>query len=245
MIPIKMMSQPNDVTCGPTCLHSIYSWLGDDISLEQVISEVTYLELGGTLAVLLGTHALKRGYDVKIYSYNLRVFDPTWFTGQKTDILAKLNAQLYFKHDPKLKAAIGCYIQFLEQGGEILLKNLTPALLKFWFSRQTPIISGLCYTYLYESMREYTTDGSDMISDDVRGYPGGHFVVLSGYDEEHKHVVVADPYKKNPISGDNYYSVDVHRLINSIMLGILTYDSNLLIIQKKPINSLNEPSRQT
>lgn len=41
--------------------------------------ETPELEDGGTLAVLLGTQAIRRGYHAKIFTYNLRVFDPSWF----------------------------------------------------------------------------------------------------------------------------------------------------------------------
>jgi hypothetical protein len=60
----------------------------------------------------------------------------------------------------------------------------------------------------------------------------GHFVVLCGYDEEKKHVVIADPYTNHPFKS-NRYSVKVNKLINSILLGIVTYDSILLIIEPK------------
>ena len=76
---LKILTQPDDSTCGPTSLHAVYQYFDDDISLDQVIKEVSFLEEGGTLAVMLGCHALKRGYKVKIYTYNLHVFDPTWF----------------------------------------------------------------------------------------------------------------------------------------------------------------------
>jgi hypothetical protein len=46
---------------------------------------------------------------------------------------------------------------------------------------------------------------------------------------------VADPYQDNPYSSDLYYHVPVGRLINAIMLGIVTYDANLLIISKDPL----------
>jgi hypothetical protein len=39
-------------------------------------------------------------------------------------------------------------------------------------------------------------------------------------------VLVADPYQDNPYSKDLYYHVPVGRLINAIMLGIVTYDAN-------------------
>ena len=46
---------------------------------------------------------------------------------------------------------------------------------------------------------------------------------------------MADPYQDNPLGEDRYYQVPVGRLINSILLGIVTYDANLLIISKKPL----------
>ena len=44
---------------------------------------------------------------------------------------------------------------------------------------------------------------------------------------------VADPVEPNPLGKDKLYSVGFGRLINSIMLGILTYDANLLVIEPK------------
>jgi hypothetical protein len=43
--------------------------------------------------------------------------------------------------------------------------------------------------------------------------------------------VVADPYQENPFYRNNYYEVKTTRLINSIMLGIVTYDANLLVVE--------------
>lgn len=78
-LDFDIQSQPDEVTCGPTCLHALYQYYGEDISLKQVIREVKQLKAGGTLAVMLGNHALQRGYKAYIYTYNLNVFDPSWF----------------------------------------------------------------------------------------------------------------------------------------------------------------------
>lgn len=59
---LEILPQPDDTTCGPTCLHAVYSYFGDALDLSTVIGEVQTLEEGGTLAVLLGLHALRRGY---------------------------------------------------------------------------------------------------------------------------------------------------------------------------------------
>jgi len=138
-----IQSQPDEVTCGPTCLHALYQYYGEDVSLKQVIREVKHLKTGGTLAVMLGNHALQRGYKAHIYTYNLNVYDS------------------------------------------------------------------------------------------IKGEPVGHFVIISGYEEEKNSVYLADPMTPNPLGKGQVYKVSFPRLINSIMLGIVTYDANLLVIEPK------------
>ncbi|MBF0275453.1 MAG: peptidase-C39 like family protein, partial [Nitrospinae bacterium] len=93
-------------------------------------------------------------------------------------------------------------------------------------------LTGLSSTYLYGSVREYSV-GVKSTFDDIKGYPTGHFVLVSGYDPEEGKALVADPYRNNPMAEGNYYRVKIRRLFNAIMLGIITHDANLLIIQPK------------
>jgi hypothetical protein len=67
----------------------------------------------------------------------------------------------------------------------------------------------------------------------VRGIPTGHFVVLSGYDRENRLVQISDPLLPNPVSSTHQYEVNTDRLICAILLGIVTYDANLLIIEPR------------
>ena len=77
LLDFDINKQPDNTTCGPTCLHAVYRYYNDSISLQEVISEVSLLEEGGTLAVYLACHALRRGYKTTIFPYNLQIFDPT------------------------------------------------------------------------------------------------------------------------------------------------------------------------
>ncbi|QCR21900.1 peptidase-C39 like family protein [Pontibacter sp. SGAir0037] len=230
MIPIKIHTQPDDSTCGPTSLHAVYRYFKDNISLSDVIKEVPSLDEGGTLEVLLACHALQRGYHARIYTYNLHIFDPTWFTLDNDGIIAKLEAQLQVKSGSKFLRATRAYIDFLHLGGELKCTDLTKGLLKDYFERQIPLLTGLSATYLYQSAREFGNEQGDSVYDDVRGYPMGHFVVLCGFADDQKRIVVADPYQENPYFKNNYYEVSASRLLNSIMLGMATYDANLLAI---------------
>lgn len=228
-VHLDILPQPDDTTCGPTCLQAMYRYWGDESPLAEVIAETPQLEDGGTLASMLGCHALERGYRATIYSYNLEVFDPTWFYSKDRSLEEKLLAQMEVKDSPKLKTACRAYVDFLRAGGEIRMEDLTRQLLRGYLNRGIPILAGLSSTYLYQAAREY---GPRCDSDDVRGTPSGHFVVLCGYDRHRKEVQVADPYLPNPLAPrDNYYVVGVDRVVCAILLGTYTYDANLLIIQ--------------
>lgn len=229
-LTVDMLPQPDDFTCGPTCLHAVYRYYGDELPLEQVVAEVPRLSDGGTLDVLLACHALRRGYRARIYTYNLQIFDPTWFVPGVPDVAERLRAQRAAKPSPKLHVATDAYLEFLQLGGQLRFKDLDTALVCKYLNRGVPLLTGLSSTYLYRSAREF---GPDLADDDIRGVPSGHFVVLCGYDRLEREVLVADPLLSNPVSGSNQYLVSVDRVICAILLGIVTYDANLLIIEPR------------
>ena len=230
-LPIE--AQPDDDTCGATALHAVYRHFGETQPLDQLIQEVHHMEEGGTLAVLLGIHALLRGYQARLYSYNLAVFDPSWAALSPEALRRKLVAQTRIKDGKKLHAASLAYSRFLKEGGEIRFDDPTPELLAGFFNAKLPVLAGLSATYLYQSKREYADAKGRSVYHDLRGKPMGHFVVLRGMEDNR--VMVADPYHDNPMAEGRTYEVPVGRLINSIMLGIVTYDANLLIISPEPI----------
>lgn len=220
--------QPDDVTCGPACLHGVYRYYGDSIALGDVIADIRMLDEGGTLDVFLANHALQRGYRVTLYTYNLALFDPTWFPARTGALREKLLAQAAAKPDPKLRLATRGYVEFLERGGRLRLRDLEPRLLRRLLGRGVPLITGLSATFLYRSVREVRGTNAD---DDVAGEPVGHFVVLTGYLADRREVLVTDPYVKNPFAKSGVYAVRIERLINAVLLGIVTYDANLLVVE--------------
>lgn len=232
-LDFDIQAQPDEITCGPTCLQALYNYYNDAISLEDVIKQVRSLRGGGTLAVMLGSHALKRGYKATIYTYNLNVFDPSWFQFSSKRMIKFLKEQMLIKAErEKLKAASKGYIRFLKLGGELRYAELDKELIKGMISKSIPILTGLSATYLYGTPRETP----DNIYDSTKGDPAGHFVVINGYDDQKDWAYLADPMTPNPLNKGQIYGVNFNRLINSIMLGIITYDANLLVIE--PTNKM-------
>ncbi len=226
---IHVEPQPDDTTCGPTCLHAVYRYWADDIALADVVDDIPSLPTGGTLGVTLASHALRRGYDVTLLTYNLNLFDPTWFGPRPADLSDKLFLQAAKKrHDEKLQLATEAYRGFLDLGGTVRYQPLTEAMVGAWLDDGVPLLCGLNATYLYDCARERHDQ-----YDDVGGDPTGHFVVLTGWDQSAHLASVADPLHDNPGSGMSQYQVPIERFTASLLLGVMTWDANLVAIQPK------------
>lgn len=217
--------QPTETSCGPTCLHGLYQYHGLDYDLAQLLEEIPENEDGGTQSVHLAIHAISQGFEATTYSYNLRVFDPTWDQLATSEIASKLKQRVRGIRSKRMRLNHQSYIRYLELGGLLRFDELTEDLLAH-MATLGPVLVGLSATHLYRHPRQ-----SSEKNDDVNGIPEGHFVVLQDYDSIAKEAVVADPYAKNPFHPDRIYRVNVQRFINAVLLGIVTYDANLLILR--------------
>lgn len=233
-IKLDIQAQPDDVTCGPSCLYSIYRYLGDKtISLRQVVDQIERLDHGGTLIEVLACHGLRRGLNATIYSYHVDLLDPTWFAedGGVHDpewVRERLSQQLEAKKGhQRMRVATRAMREFLRLGGDLRMEDLTPSLISRILGRGTPILTGLSSTYLYRASREIEATNED---DDVKGEPQGHFVMLVGCDTEKREVLVADPLAHNPPYHTAKYRLSINRLVSAVMLGAITHDANLLVL---------------
>lgn len=230
-LPFEIHAQPDDVSCGATCLHSVYRYFGENVDVQDLLGEVPQVQGGGTLAVHLANHALQRGYEARIVTWNLQVFDPTWFPGEPAIIADRLLRQAEAKrHDGKVAGASRAYARYLELGGRLEFRDLDAALLRTPLQQRLPIITGLSATFLYSAARERPHDQQP---DDIHGEPVGHFVVLTGYVAGTKQVRVSDPLYPNPMAETHHYDVAMNRVLGAVYLGALTHDANLLILEPK------------
>ena len=222
--------QPTETSCGPTCLRGVYQWLGLDIPLDELIRTVPSVSGGGTLAVMLGIDALRRGFKARLYSCNVRVLDPSWFPTKREALLAKLAASHDRRRKPKEREELKALHTFLTLGGDLRMEPLTRDLIRRHLRDKQPVLTGLSATFLYRDPR---TDPETGKPDDLGGAPDGHFVVLSAYAPAEKRVMVHDPWPHSPFEDPHRYEVHIDRLINAILLGVLTYDANLLVISPR------------
>lgn len=227
-LPVEVSQQPDDESCGITCLQAIYRYHQLRVELEQLRNEVDHLHTGGTITVNLARNAIDHGFSATIYSYNIQIFDPTWRSLPVEELSEKLKLRQRRIRSKKQKKVIGFYLDFLRKGGKVRFDDLDEPLYDRLFSARTPMIVGLSATYLYQSIRE-THDCDD---DDIVGNPVGHFVIVAGWDSATRTVLIQDPLQRNPIDPSGTYTLPFTRFSNAVMLGALTYDENMLVISK-------------
>lgn len=250
---LVIQPQPTPTSCGPTCLAAVYAYWDLTVDLPRLITDIGELGGGGTLAVNLACHALHQDFDAEIITYNLQLFDPTWFTSEgemksPAELSEKLENQLSAKRGRsdvdqyRLERATRAYCEFLHLGGSVRMQPLDEHLIVRRLIRETPILCGLSATYLYHESRERVLmvepgcggpPTAKAIADDVGGDPSGHFVVLHGYEPQTRTVRIADPLHPNPMAPTNIYTAPLSRVTSAILLGIVTYDANVLTISPK------------
>lgn len=225
LLNVPRFEQPDDVTCGPTCLAKVYQYYGFARPLEAIIAETSRNPDGGTLAVNLGISAMRHGFRPTLYPFGLRVFDPTWRLLAREALIAKLDARAEAVDNRRLRRAVHAYAEYLRLGGRIRFTELTSALLVSILRRGHPVLTGLSATYLYGTPREARER-----YDDITGNSAGHFVVVCGYRPRTGRFVVADPFRNVPLSRSGRYTVAADRLLAAILLGDQTYDAVLLTL---------------
>jgi hypothetical protein len=228
-LDVQRFVQPDDTTCGPTCLRKVYDFYGLQLGVEEVGGTIERNDDGGTLAVFLAMAALRHRFRARIYSYDLQIFDPTWYGLPRNDLMERITSRFHYLDDAKRRRTASAYVRFLEMGGEIAFEDLTTGLLRTIIDRGHPILAGLSATYLYGFSRErWDPVVGRLVDDDIAGDPTGHFVVISGYGEWGRRLTVLDPSEHVPVSEDGRLRVGTERFINAVLLGDITHDAVLL-----------------
>lgn len=228
LLDVQRFSQPDAVTCGPTCLAKVYRYYGFEKALDDIIAETPRNPDGGTLAVNLGISALKNGFRPSIYPFGVQIFDPTWKRLNHRDLIKKLEARYRSVTGKRQRRSVGAYVAYLNLGGRIVFRDPAKQLFVDVLRRGHPILTGVSATVLYGTPREHEDR-----YDDIRGEPTGHFVVIAGYHPAQNKFVVVDPFENLPFTKSGKYRVDAERLIAAILLGDVTYDAVALVLGRR------------
>ena len=211
---------------------------GHAADLPALIARITRNRDGGTEAVHLGHLALDLGYQVRLYPFGVRVFDPSWWDLERDPLIEKLArraAALRARGAPVGDLdTLDAWRHLLERGGQVAFAEPSATLLVRILSRGRPVICGVSATWLYRDPRERPHDD---VPDDIDGEPVGHFIVVRGFTGGGLHFHISDPAEALPpmsstaraetaVHGE--YPLPADRLIHAVLLGDTTRDAVLL-----------------
>ncbi len=240
VLAVPRISQPDAVSCGPTCLAQVLCWYGGTPDVAALARRVPRNPDGGTTAVQLARLALALGMRARLYPLGVRVFDPTWWEHDDDALIALLGARAAGLGPGAEQAEVLAWREFLAEGGHIAFHEPSPALLVRILDRGRPIICGLNATWLY---REARTQPDTNREDAVHGQSTGHFVTVVGHTGGGLHMHIADPSEDAPFSAGGApgvpaergrYPLPTDRLIHAILLGDGTHDAVLLEVWPSP-----------
>ncbi len=226
-LELQRLTQPLDtITCGPTSLRMVLDYHGGPLSHAEVMEHFTIHPGIGVLDPHIALAALDLGYQVKIISYNTRVFHPSWEGLPPDQLLQKLETYLPQITNDKDKISAEGYIEYLTRGGVVEFHPLSRPLLLNFLQQGLPLIAALDMEYLYQGKANWSEFSPEHYT---------HFVVIHGYDSEADAFEISDPWYDIPApdQGGHYFS-PAPRLFGAILLGAQVNDADLVILQPAP-----------
>lgn len=197
-------------SCGPSSIKQVLYYYGIEKSLKEIMKGMRLFDKGGTSADgSIGDYLLKQGFKVKIYTFDTRFFDPSWFKLGKKELLKKFRKCATVFRGFKKYTYQG-FIDFLNDGGKIEFKPVSLDIIKKHLKSGRPLLAGVDDSLLYGVKRSRKT----FYDDDIKGKSWEHEVVLAGYKEDKLFVV--DPADTNPFSRDGRYFLNADGLLANI-----------------------------
>jgi hypothetical protein len=196
------------MTCGPSCLQQILSYYGKSYSLKELINSIDCDVNDGVYVALLGLFSLKNGFNAKIITSDLSVFDPTWAKLSTKKILTKLRHEKAYKSDKVIKLDIGAYTLFLKNGGKLSLDIINIKTIESFIKQKIPVLALISQTSLYSSKRFFKGK-----FDDIKGKSLPHYVIVSGFDK--KSFTITDP-DRNPFNKKGVYKINKENFLATL-----------------------------
>ncbi len=210
--------------CAPASFVSVMSYFGSTIDLEALIKKSSKSCKFRDWDYILGTLALKEGFDVTVHSRSLLIFDSTWFKLERINLMRNLRNQRSYLEEiskslpgfKRLEIEAKCAYKFLDSGGKIDFSPISKNLITGYLKQNLPVIATFTSQLIFGIPKE-----TSISKDPIRGEPWKHTVVIKGYRGDS--FFVSDPARKG--------STKEYPLQKDLLLdGIIRYDSNLVVI---------------
>lgn len=211
--PEHVFQEIDSDNCGPCCLEMIYKIKNKTRSIKDILRDWSLPDKGRpTFPAQLARDLNNNGIKTKLIVSNPRVVSPAWFRLPKNELIEniKLWLTIHSKHDWR---TFGLHLLFyLQEGGEVEFKTLSPSVLKEKVNKESLLILGLDEVWIWG----HRIGGKEHRIDDINQGTTGHFVLVRSVKNEKYEVW--DPYPTNLENKHGVYCVDGDELVNSLLI---------------------------
>ncbi len=223
---VLQANQETPYSCVPACLQQLFDYYHKQISQAEILCSLDRPERGMSIP-RAGLFLQESGLDPLFITNNINIFDPAWFRLGNVMLIKNLKKRRKFL-DKYSQSLVDDYLKYLNNGGKIRFKTISPDLLVQYLSKGIPIMAELASTFIYKKSKS-TKPGK--FDDGIKGDIEGHCVIISGFDiNKHKFKIVDPDSKNNPFSKKGIYWVKEEDLIASIFS---LEGKSLLLVERK------------
>jgi len=220
-----IFQEPRSDTCGPCCLAMVYALRKKQVRLEDILRDFKQDKMGdATYTAQLARHLEKNGLRTTVTVSSSKIVSPAWSGLSKTELIENLKLWLTL-HPRDFWHLNNLYLLFyLQEGGTLNIASYTVGSLQAMLDKGSMLIVCVDEDWLWGHRLNRTPD--DIVIDEAAGKLEGHFVVVTGYEENKFHIL--DPFPTNIKGRHGAYDVEAEKLLNAS----LTWDPEILEVAK-------------
>lgn len=188
------------------------------------------LPLGSSVGHM-ATYFLKLGFKVTMHIVDIEIFDRSWANLSKKELIKNLEKRKKFIKHPRYDSEtfdliFEGYISFIKLG-EIVKFPIIDEEYFLNLLEKGPIYAVVSYNFLNSvAKHKFVKSGKKSIKDSIKGSPGTHVVIISGYKNGKFKITDSDP----KFLGERWLKPG--HLIGSIYLAETDFDPLLITLEK-------------
>lgn len=207
-LKVPLIKQKYKIGCGLAAMSMVYKYFGGKISERKISKEIGGLTKWGSFAVEHALMAQKLGFDVTCHSYNLEYFEPADIKLSRAKLIKKTKTLIQKEKRTFNKRKLKGILRVLKSN--INFKMRIPSLneIKKFLNEKMPVIVSV-------RLAAFSEEKKDLKS--------GHYIVLTGYENDKFYYNDPKDGKAKIISAD--------KLIFAISTNVFDSSAYLLVIK--------------
>lgn len=212
-LKVLTIKQESRLGCGAAAMSMVYKYFGKNISEKEIEKEIGGFLKFGSFATDHALMAIRFGFTVVCYSYNLEYFEPNDAKLSQQDLIKRTMFLIKKEKKNLHKKELNSILKVL--GGEVDFRMRMPSLniIRKFLDKKLPVVLIVNSVILFETKFGGKKD-LDM----------GHYLVLTGYQKEKF-------YYNDPYCGKNY-SISSDKLIFALSNNALYCSAYLLVVNR-------------